>query len=173
MSKYIHFSGTKVKAIYSQEQGDEPHFKPYGFWFSDESDFGWSEWCKGEDFHLGNLKYQSQITISDKANILYIRNGKQLEKFTKDYQKLPSGMKEAYEKSGFGLELGSMWIDWKKVAKKYQGIVITPYLWKYRMDINIEWYYPWDCASGCIWDKDAIESIKLLSSVKLREKELA
>jgi hypothetical protein len=48
-------------------------------------------------------------------------------------------------------------IDWQRVAEQHQGIIITPYQWECRY--SIDWYYIWDCASGCIWDPDAIESI--------------
>lgn len=31
-----------------------------------------------------------------------------------------------------------------------------------RLDNRCTWYYGWDCASGCIWDKDAIEHYYLI-----------
>ncbi|QBI98814.1 hypothetical protein SEA_BOBBY_184 [Mycobacterium phage Bobby] len=50
------------------------------------------------------------------------------------------------------------WIDWGKVAADYGGIIIAPYQWSRRMDPH--WYYTWDCASGCIWNLEAIESLE-------------
>lgn len=52
-------------------------------------------------------------------------------------------------------------IDWKMVSGDFSGIEINPYFWNFRLKYN--WYYGWDVASGCIWKKDAIKSIKLLS----------
>lgn len=49
------------------------------------------------------------------------------------------------------------YIDWASVCRAYQGIVISPYFWSRRM--GPMWYYSWDCASGVIWDADAIESV--------------
>ena len=50
-------------------------------------------------------------------------------------------------------------IDWNRVAKKYQGIIITPYIWERRLTTTCTWYYGWDVASGCIWDNKAIKEI--------------
>ena len=54
-------------------------------------------------------------------------------------------------------------IQWDRVAERYQGIVITPYIWSRRLEPETHWYYPWDCASGCIWDGEAVESITVLA----------
>lgn len=48
-------------------------------------------------------------------------------------------------------------IDWQKVSRQYDGIIIAPYQWEHRL--SSDWYYPWDCASGCIWNGKAIQTI--------------
>ena len=50
-------------------------------------------------------------------------------------------------------------IDWKKAARKYGGLIITPYQWDMRFELL--WYYGWDCASGVIWGTKQIESFEL------------
>lgn len=57
-------------------------------------------------------------------------------------------------------ECGFIWIDWVKVKPLYDGIIITPYQWRCRLDPDIFWYYSWDCASGCIWNLETIETTK-------------
>lgn len=52
-----------------------------------------------------------------------------------------------------------MFIDWQAVASDHDGIIISPYNWPARHEMI--WYYPWDCASGCIWNADAITSITI------------
>lgn len=42
-------------------------------------------------------------------------------------------------------------IDWKAVAKEYDGIEIDPYQYERRFSEGFLWYYGWDCASGCVW----------------------
>jgi len=51
-------------------------------------------------------------------------------------------------------------INWEEVSKNWEGIEIVPYIWTARNILN--WYYPWDVASGCIWNLDGIslEEIK-------------
>jgi hypothetical protein len=36
-------------------------------------------------------------------------------------------------------------------------LLITPYIWSCRLDFN--WYYTWDCASGCFWDVSCLHRI--------------
>ena len=62
-------------------------------------------------------------------------------------------------------------IAWEKVAAKYDGLIITPYIWQRRMELN--WYYTWDCASGCIWNVRAIKDIRLIETVESKETKAA
>jgi hypothetical protein len=57
-------------------------------------------------------------------------------------------------------------IDWMRVAEKHEGILIAPYLGERLTEPNEfleshkeewwRWYYSWDCASGCIWNPNAV-----------------
>ena len=59
-------------------------------------------------------------------------------------------------------------IEWGEVAKKYSGIEIkNPDIYKfkkvpigYRNEVYMSWLYGWDISSGCIWNKNGIESIE-------------
>lgn len=55
-------------------------------------------------------------------------------------------------------------ISWKKVRKNYDGIIIAPYQWDCRNASETTWYYPWDCASGCIWNLEKV-SLRLESLI--------
>ena len=56
--------------------------------------------------------------------------------------------------------------NWAPTAAQYAGVIIAPYQWERRLDGDAsDWYYGWDCASGCIWNADAIASIAVLSPV--------
>jgi hypothetical protein len=53
-------------------------------------------------------------------------------------------------------------INWKEIQEQeYNGIEICPYNWERRMSTN--WYYPWDVASGCIWNLSGVSDIILLA----------
>ncbi len=52
-------------------------------------------------------------------------------------------------------------IDWAAVAEEYAGIEIAPYQWSLRMDTRTNWYYPWDVASGVVWDMTGVTVHKL------------
>ncbi len=114
-----------------------PFTKPKGLWLSDESDYGWQRWCLAEDFGLDSLRHRKNFDV-DMTDVCLLSSSKDLLDFTKAY-----GRPDRFLNS-------RMRIPWREVAKHWKGIVITPYCWPLRLDLN--WYYGWDCASGCIWD---------------------
>lgn len=124
------------------------HFKPTGFWFSiDES---WKEWCEENEFKIKSLAYKHKVTLKETANILLLEEPEQLVRFTVHYRAnyLPTKIID--------------YIDWPRLATEYDGIIITPYQYSCRYEPMVFWYYGWDCACGCIWNIDAVESIELI-----------
>ena len=145
----VHYSAEPVTAVRSVEQVAEPHFKPRGFWLSDDAaEQSWPEWCKGEDWGLERLALAHAVTLRADARILRAASAAEIDRLTKLYNA------PLYPGCRFGQAL-----DWARVATEYQGIIITPYIWSRRVDGEAGWYYTWDCASGCIWDAAAVESI--------------
>jgi hypothetical protein len=114
--------------------------KPKGFWYACGDE--WIKWCKGENFRIGDLENKFILDI-DFNKILVLDTIKKMVSFNKEY-----GI-DKYVKNGS--------IDWQKVSERYQGIEICPYQWDLRHDFL--WYYGWDIASGCIWNKQAIKNI--------------
>jgi hypothetical protein len=119
--------------------------KPNGLWVSVKGEFGWPEWCIGESWGTDTLRYRSIVKLVPDAPILMIENAAELDQFDETF--------------GSPIIPHYRMIDWDRVAEFYQGIVITPYIWSRRLDGSCRWYYGWDCASGCIWDPAAIESV--------------
>ena len=39
-------------------------------------------------------------------------------------------------------------LDWSRVMRRFDGLIIAPYIWPCRMDTL--WYYGWDCSSACM-----------------------
>jgi len=127
--------------------------KPRGLWYG----FGasWLDWIKSEMPHW-ERDYMHVIEINP-DKILTINSREELDLFTKKYT------------AGSGvIEL----IDWVRVANDYSGIEIPTYISSARMEVD--WYYPWDVESGCIWNSDGIKSIKLINdeNFDLNESEL-
>lgn len=119
--------------------------KPDGLWVSVEGRDDWQSWCEREDFCKDQLAYRAPVSIHDSANILHVTPS-EIRVFDTDYAvEWPWGENGRWTARG---------IDWPAVARKYDGIIIAPYSWGHRLDLS--WYYTWDCASGCIWNLDAI-----------------
>lgn len=139
-----HYSHHRIDVVRSVTNPPGGHRKPRGFWLSvDGSGEGWADWCKENDFDSG-WRYVYGVNLSRGANILMIEDVSGLDSFTEEY--------------GVSMDRHhSTLIEWARVADDYQGVIISPYQWGRRLDGPASgWYYGWDCASGCIWDADAV-----------------
>lgn len=139
---------TRVRGRRQLKPNMGAYSKPEGFWISVDGENDWLEWTTSEEFPRG--KYRHKVKL-DKTKVLFIMTVSELDDFTKRFEKV-------YDFGTFQ-DLG---IDWKKVSQKYHGIVIAPYMWQRRMTRHTKWYYGWDCASGCIWNSKAIQSIDVI-----------
>jgi hypothetical protein len=162
--RLIHYSEKPLGQLWSVTGQLVPEFqyqKPAGLWVSVEGEDDWKQWCEGAEFEVARLQVKNVIELKPDADILWLRTELQLDEFTKRY-----GMPGLMAKK-FPDLFRSLVIDWSRVAKEYQGLVISPYQWSRRMDEFTSWYYGWDCASGCIWDVDAIERVTLATATPL------
>ena len=119
----------------------------------------WLEWCLAESFGFGPFVYELEL---DTSRIKFITGLKEFDEFSDEY-----GMER---EEFFGLPK-TTWashreydcINWPKVESDgFTGIEINPYLWARRLEGGM-WYYGWDCASGCVWDANAVKSVKLIA----------
>lgn len=152
-----HFSAEPLELInpfpYPQLEDTGGHFKPFGLWLSDESDHGWKKWCENEEFNLERLKHETKFRV-DMEGVLHLDSAEKVRDFSKQFS----------VEHGF---LGAMrQINWKAVKAAYSGIIITPYFWELRLDMDYMWYYSWDCASGCVWD---LSKLSIISQNALRK----
>jgi len=149
-----HYSSSPVRRIYSVAQQPRPHFKPHGLWVSvDAGSFSWPDYVESGWFdHTYRLRVVHDVRLEAKARILLIATVADFDAFAGQYGRTEPVVPSDYH----------MYIDWRAVAEAYQGIVIAPYRYDRRFDGGL-WYYPWDCASGCIWDADAIAAITVRS----------
>lgn len=146
--RLMHFSNAAEIGAASRSYQREG-VKPQGFWVSDESEgsHGWSSWCRAEEYSLGTNAYDVELT--DDANVLTISTADAVRDFHESY----------------GVGRGAYYVDWARVADQWQGILITPYQWSLRLS-DAQWYYSWDCASGCIWDAAAVKSVTRLGETR-------
>lgn len=148
MSRLLHYSENGLGKIRSRRQ-ERDFFKPHGLWLSVEGPDDWPSWCRSESFNLERLGHVYEITLAPKARILWVRTAEELDEVS-----------EAWSAPPMAPTLRSMWLRWGDMAKVYDGIIIAPYQWERRL--GPLWYYPWDCASGCIWRRTAIARAELL-----------
>lgn len=136
--------------VYDQEQRYD---KPSGLWVSVKGDNDWPWWTQTEDFSADTTAADNEFSVhlADTANVLTLGSDMEVYDFTDTYRRDPGWD---------SCRTHTFRIDWPRLAGEYDGIVIAPYQWECRRDDRTFWYYTWDCASGCIWNLDAIASVE-------------
>lgn len=157
MSELFHYSDKPLGPLVSRSQSRSPALKPDGLWVSVEADAGggWREWCEAESFRLECLIARHRVELAPDARVIRIENVRVFDAFNERFGAPLSTLPHSRR---YG-------IDWAGVARRHQGIVIAPYLWRRRMSDAL-WYYGWDCASGCIWDVSAIAAVELAPALE-------
>jgi hypothetical protein len=160
--KYYHWASepVRLRKISYLQSG---HPKPNGLWFDVNED--WKGWCEAEQFRPETLRYRHKVTILDASQILFLQSVKDIDSFTRKYERNRFSqinlLQSAKDIDAFTREYGrdlfgdiqqqfGKYIVWGEVAKKYSGIVISPYF--HEKSLTNLWYYGWGCASGCVWD---------------------
>ena len=141
-----HFSAEPYLQPYSEGQKPLPRHKPDGLWVSVKGECDWKWWCEQNEFGFDRMQYRFGIELHDDARILIVKGPAALREFTDEYCEPVND-----ETSN---------IYWSRVAEQHDGIIITPYLWSCRLEAEFGWYYGWDCASGCIWNHEAIAEVR-------------
>lgn len=142
----------------SDREGRSPFAKPRGLWISDESDYGWQSWCRDEEFRLGALEHEYEVTLGIGTQpLLLLSTVQQVRDFSARF-----GYTENY---GGNVGVEHAGIDWSEVRKHLAGVFISPYQWELRFDLD--WYYGWDVASGCIWNLSVIHDWKPVSRLAI------
>jgi len=121
-------SNTNLHTLHEVRQRN--NCKPDGFWY--EVDGDWRSWCQSEMPEWLREKHLYAVVLGDE-NVLRIATLAEFDEFTARY----------------GPRCKSDSLSWSAVAEEYDGIEIAPYQYARRM--STFWYYPWDCASGCLW----------------------
>lgn len=161
----IHLSRADSIAFMSvvQPTGDEMRMfrKPQGLWYGIND--SWIDWCASEE--MGWVHDHIHEVILDESKILKITNLREFNAFEKEYgglDPLLARLERDFPGQMMNYRRGMESIAFDKVAEKYSGLEITPYLYEKRL-ISM-WYYGWDCASGCVWDASAVRDVKLFAS---------
>lgn len=150
----VFFSSIPFKAARNVRQVTRA--KPQGLWYGCGD--SWLQWMRSEmPSWVEKANYLYEIELG--SNIFKISNENEFESFEYEYNIRPSEHSIS---------------SWEELQEQgYNGIEICPYLSSKRHSSN--WYYPWDAASGCIWDDRGLFSTKLLieKSAKVSEDDWA
>lgn len=133
-----------------EHHADELGMKPSGLWVSVDGEHDWESWCLSEMPQWIDKHYRHEVELRENANVMIIETVEALDAFSKEYATAKDGEDAFWH--GYRL-------DWARLAKEADGIIISPYQRGCRLKKGFGWYSGWDCASGCIWNPEAIASI--------------
>lgn len=122
--------------------------KPTGFWVSPVGSDDWRSFASENGMFC--LSFPYRVLLRREANLLVLQGARELHEFTGEYG-IPMTL------PGLSAHVG---IDWKRLRLHWDGVIIAPYVWSLRMETAFEWYYGWDCASGCIWNHEAVAALQ-------------
>lgn len=142
--------GTLVPEAREQPQPPYgPYTKPHGLWLSVDGERDWPTYCREAGHELENRRRRFEVRLASDANVLWLKDAWDLDDFTDEFGRYMVPRHPAPS------------IRWHAVADVYAGLIVAPYVWERRLEDHTSWYYGWDCASGCIWDPSAIETVRL------------
>lgn len=124
--------------------------KPHGLWLSVPGDESWESFCIAEEFAIHQLAHTHRVTLKASCDVLVVGNTTAFDRFAAEYL-VPD--ENSFYEGGFA-------IDWRRVVVEFDGIIIAPHRWDRRDEHR--WYSGWDCASGCIWNLDAVDRFELV-----------
>jgi hypothetical protein len=164
----IHYADHPVQFDRSWVYEQPPQFhKPNGLWVSVVGEDDWAAWISREREDQSALRHAYRVEVID-ANILWITTAQGIDKLHEDYcyeddfNRHLAGQRWSTVDDEF---LRRQWpIDWSKLIATYDGLIIAPYQWERRLGGPF-WYYSWDCASGCIWNTNAVVALHDLSGL--------
>jgi hypothetical protein len=135
-----------------------PSDKPDGLWVSVAGPADWPEFCRGADFHLG--RHRHVVVLAEDANLLVLDtliSVLGLHRLFPGRDPVAEMMASMPGGRAFGMD--SFSIDWAAIAERWDGVLIPTYQYAARNSGKSRWYYSWDCASGCIWNRRAIAKV--------------
>ena len=145
----MHYAETPVTLDRARLYEQTPDvFKPRGLWVSVRGEADWPEWCQENDHHMAGIRARHRVQLAAAARILVVATGRDLIAFNLAW-------------GGHRYEPTIHAPNWPRLAAQYDGIVIAPHQAQLRLTPRQLWYASWDCASGCIWNLDAIAALTL------------
>lgn len=149
-----HFSSEPFELV-DMTYENTSQFKPEGLWLC--KDNAWYDYAIHGVRSHEEMKYKTSFEV-DMSNVRLIKNHDELFKFHNSFPSIVDSVTE--------LLLPGL-LNWKQVAKQYDGVIISPYKKiGFNTDNYISWHEAWDVASGCFWNLKCLRMIECYEQPK-------
>jgi hypothetical protein len=144
--RLIHYSAKPLLKVHSRKHSEDGAglCKTPGLWVSVEGEYDWVWWCRAEQWGLGCFKCATEVILADNANIKHLSTAGEIDEFSNEFRTAIWGL------------------DWPAIRRRWRALIIAPYCFDRRYADHALWYYGWDCASGVIWNADAIKELRAI-----------
>lgn len=146
MKCYVHYGADQYNKdlVEIRKSWTIPAKPDKGLWASPlDADYGWKDWCQGEDFRLETLDASFKFVIKDSANILHVHSEKDILPYV-----IPCEYRFCITETSSLDKL-----DQELLYSKFDGIELH-LSDNYSMHNGI--FNTWDCDSICVWNPDVI-----------------
>lgn len=144
---YIHYGSDvfdmeKFNSIKDLKRDNRGINKPdFGLWASPvDTDFGWKDWCEGEEFHLDRLDKRFTFTLSEDAKILTVRGLDDVKDYTSYIDERITLFKV---------------LDFDRIMRRFDGMELI-HEDRYS-ELHDSFFYTWDCDSIVIWNPQVLQ----------------
>ena len=129
--------------------------KPDGLWYAPGLE--WINFVKGRPGVLPDDWYEEYQFVYEIQpmldSMIVVSDGDGLEAFNAEFG-------APFPDARNTMRIGGNGIDWRAVAQRFAGIQTGQNVYSTHDTL---WYDSWDVASGCIWDKRAIDWVQLVA----------
>ena len=160
--EWFHYAGRPITLNPSRRYTLDRADKPSGLWISPATEDGWRAWREGKECGIPETEYVYRVDLSPDANLLVVKP----HEISRLHQRFP---RRRMDKIMPFYPYDEDHPSWETITEQFDGVLIPRYSWDHRLSVN--WYYGWDCASGCIWNLRAISGFDCTGILHAKAKE--
>ena len=148
---YVHYGHEEFDPYMCTQRVQALKSKPdMGLWASrEDADFGWKDWCIGEEYKIESLDTHFDFILAQNANILEVHSESDILKYIKKNKD-----SRVFKYPTYGLTDILDELDIERLYKDFDGIEL--FISEDYNTMHFGIFNSWDCDSICVWNPSVI-----------------